>query len=143
MATDRKTDGFAPQEYGSDVIVDTLRGLAIEYIAMNPGATFRGIHDSLVNHLGNERPELILCNHEEIAVAVAQGYGRAAGKPMAAFVHDIVGLLHASMAMFNASWRECMKMTRSRHRSRRWIGHGSERRNLSRRVITPNCSTRA
>lgn len=102
MATDRKTDGFAPQEYGSDVIVDTLRGLAIEYIAMNPGATFRGIHDSLVNHLGNERPELILCNHEEIAVAVAQGYGRAAGKPMAAFVHDIVGLLHASMAMFNA-----------------------------------------
>ena len=102
MATGRKTDGFAPQEYGSDVIVDTLRGLAIEYIAMNPGATFRGIHDSLVNHLGNERPELILCNHEEIAVAVAQGYGRAAGKPMAAFVHDIVGLLHASMAMFNA-----------------------------------------
>ena len=73
MATDRKTDGFAPQEYGSDVIVDTLRGLAIEYIAMNPGATFRGIHDSLVNHLGNERPELILCNHEEIAVAIAQG----------------------------------------------------------------------
>ena len=102
MTTDPKSDGFAPQEYGSDVIVDTLRGLGIEYIAMNPGATFRGIHDSLVNHLGNERPELILCNHEEIAVAVAQGYGRAAGKPMAAFVHDIVGLLHASMAMFNA-----------------------------------------
>ena len=46
--------------------------------------------------------EFILCNHEEIAVALAQGYGRAAGKPMAAFVHDIVGLLHASMAMFNA-----------------------------------------
>ena len=102
MATNYKTDGLAPQEYGSDVIVDTLRGLTIEYIAMNPGATFRGIHDSIVNHLGNKQPELILCNHEEIAVALAQGYGRAAGKPMAAFVHDIVGLLHASMAMFNA-----------------------------------------
>ena len=36
------------------------------------------------------------------SVAIAQGDGRAAGKPMAAFVHDIVGLLHASMAMFNA-----------------------------------------
>ena len=69
---------------------------------MNPGATFRGIHDSVVNHVGNAGPEFILCNHEEIAVAIAQGYGRAAGKPMAAFVHDIVGLLHASMAMFNA-----------------------------------------
>ena len=89
-------------EWGSDVIVETLRGLGIEYVALNPGATFRGVHDSLVNYLGNERPSMILCNHEEIAVAIAHGYGRAAGKPMAAFVHDIVGLLHASMAMFNA-----------------------------------------
>ena len=102
MTADPRQNGFAPAEYGSDVIVDALRGLGIEYISMNPGATFRGIHDSVVNHLGNAGPELILCNHEEIAVALAQGYGRAAGKPMAAFVHDIVGLLHASMAMFNA-----------------------------------------
>ena len=102
MTTEPRQDGFAPTEYGSDVIVDTIRALGIEYISMNPGATFRGIHDSVVNHLGNAGPEFILCNHEEIAVAIAQGYGRAAGKPMAAFVHDIVGLLHASMAMFNA-----------------------------------------
>ena len=88
--------------WGSDVIAETLRELRIEYVAMNPGATFRGVHDSIVNYLGNERPELILCNHEEIAVAIAHGYGRASGRPMAAFVHDIVGLLHASMAMFNA-----------------------------------------
>ena len=102
MTADPRQDGFAPTEYGSDVIVDTIRALGIEYISMNPGATFRGIHDSVVNHVGNAGPEFILCNHEEIAVAIAQGYGRAAGKPMAAFVHDIVGLLHASMAMFNA-----------------------------------------
>jgi thiamine pyrophosphate-dependent acetolactate synthase large subunit-like protein len=84
------------------VIVEALRSLGIEYVALNPGATFRGIHDSLVNYLGNQEPEIILCNHEEIAVAIAQGYARASGKPMAAFVHDIVGLLHASMAIFNA-----------------------------------------
>jgi acetolactate synthase-1/2/3 large subunit len=89
-------------EWGSDVIVEVLRRLGIEYIALNPGASFRGVHDSLVNYLGNTRPEMIICNHEEIAVALAHGYGRAAGEPMAAFVHDIVGLLHASMAMFNA-----------------------------------------
>ena len=89
-------------EWGSDVIVEAIRELGIEYIALNPGASFRGVHDSLVNYLGNTKPEMILCNHEEIAIAVAHGYGRAAGKPMVAFVHDIVGLLHSSMAIFNA-----------------------------------------
>ena len=89
-------------EWGSDVIAESLRRLGIEYVALNPGASFRGVHDSFVNYLGNTRPEMIICNHEEIAIAIAHGYGRAAGKPMAAFVHDIVGLLHASMAMFNA-----------------------------------------
>ncbi len=88
-------------EWGSDVIAETLRQLGMEYIALNPGASFRGVHDSLVNYLGNQRPEMIVCPHEEVAVAIAHGYGRAAGKPMAAFVHDIVGLLHASMALFN------------------------------------------
>ena len=90
-------------EWGSDVIVDVLHDLGIEYIAVNPGATYRGLHDSLVNYGNNVSPYMILCNHEEIAVAIAHGYGKAAGKPMAAAVHNIVGLLHASMAVFNAS----------------------------------------
>ena len=102
MATKAKGSRISKAEYGSDVIAEAIRDLGIEYVALNPGASFRGIHDSFVNYLGNERPEMILCNHEEIAVAIAHGYGWAAGKPMAAFVHDIVGLLHASMAMFNA-----------------------------------------
>src|ERR1044071_9199498 len=89
-------------EWGSDVIVDALKAFDIEYIAINPGATFRGLHDSLVNYGGNHAPEIILCTHEEIAVALAHGYAKAKGKPMAAAVHDIVGLQHASMAMFNA-----------------------------------------
>ncbi len=92
----------ARQEYGSDLIVDLLRALGIEYAALNPGATFRGLHDSLVNYGGNRQPELIQCSHEEIAVAIAHGYAKAAGRPMAAIVHDIVGLQHASMAIFNA-----------------------------------------
>jgi acetolactate synthase I/II/III large subunit len=88
--------------YGSDLIVDVLRDLGIDYAALNPGATFRGLHDSLVNYGGNERPGIIQCCHEEIAVAVAHGYAKAAGKPMAAIVHNVVGLQHASMAIFNA-----------------------------------------
>jgi thiamine pyrophosphate-dependent acetolactate synthase large subunit-like protein len=87
--------------YGSDLVVDLLREVGVEHVALNPGATFRGLHDSLVNH-GHRTPELILTLHEEIAVALAHGYAKARGRPMAAAVHDIVGLQHASMAIFNA-----------------------------------------
>src|ERR671911_2329432 len=90
--------------YGSDLIVDLLKLLGIEYVALNPGSSFRGIHDSLVNYESGRQPnpEIILCCHEEIAVAVAHGYAKAAGKPMAAIVHNVVGLQHASMAIYNA-----------------------------------------
>jgi acetolactate synthase-1/2/3 large subunit len=87
--------------YGSDLVVDLLRAVGVAHVAINPGATFRGLHDSLVNH-AHGNPELILTLHEEIAVALAHGYAKAAPVPMAAVVHDIVGLQHASMAIFNA-----------------------------------------
>jgi thiamine pyrophosphate-dependent acetolactate synthase large subunit-like protein len=89
-------------QYGSDVVVDLMKAFDIEYAAFNPGATFRGIHDSIVNYGGNYKPEVIFCNHEEISVAVAHGYAKAKGKPMIAIVHNMVGLQHASMAIFNA-----------------------------------------
>src|SRR5437763_765638 len=87
--------------YGSDVIVDLLKGFGIEYAALNPGATYRGLHDSIVNYGGN-CPEIVTCTHEEVAVAIAHGYTKVTGKPMAAIVHDVVGLLHSSMAIYYA-----------------------------------------
>src|SRR5437762_2365386 len=77
-------------EFGSDVIVDVLRRLGIRYAALNPGASFRHLHDSIVNWGGNRDPEVIECLHEEIAVALAHGYAVSSGKPMAAIVHDVV-----------------------------------------------------
>ncbi len=88
--------------YGSDVVAETLRALDIPYIALNPGASYRGLHDSIVNFLGNARPQMLLCLHEEAAVAIAHGYAKVTGKAMAAAVHSNVGLMHATMAMFNA-----------------------------------------
>ena len=90
-----------PAQFGSDLIVDLLKVLGVDYVALNPGSSFRGIHDSLVNYSGG-KPEMVLCCHEEIAVSLAHGYAKAAGKPMAAIVHDVVGLQHASMAIYNA-----------------------------------------
>src|ERR1700731_3710535 len=88
--------------FGSDVVAETLRALEIPFIALNPGASYRGFHDSLVNYLGNVQPQMLLCLHEEHAVAIAQGYAKVTGKPMAAAVHSNVGLMHATMAIFNA-----------------------------------------
>jgi acetolactate synthase I/II/III large subunit len=85
----------------SDVIVDLIKRYGFPYIAMNPGASFRGLHDSLVNYGGNQ-PPMMLCQHEEIAVQIAHGYAKATGKPMAVILHNLVGLLHATMAIYYA-----------------------------------------
>jgi thiamine pyrophosphate-dependent acetolactate synthase large subunit-like protein len=95
--------------WGSDAMAAMLRALDLPYIALNPGASYRGLHDSLVNYLGNERPQMLLCLHEEAAVAIAHGYARATGRMMAVALHSNVGLMHGSMAIFNA-WCDRMPM---------------------------------
>lgn len=86
--------------HGSDLVVDLLMESGIDHVAFNPGASFRGIHDSLVHT--SEAPEITLCLHEMIAVSMAQGYAKAAGRPMAVLLHNVVGLQNASMAIYNA-----------------------------------------
>lgn len=89
-------------EWGSDIAARMLRALDIPYIALNPGASYRGFHDSLVNHLGNERPQMLLCLNEDHVVSIAHGYAKATDKAMAAVLHSNVGLLHGAMGLFNA-----------------------------------------
>jgi len=91
-----------PPGWASDVLAELLRESGIEYVALNPGSSYRGLHDSLVNHLGNERPQMLLCLHEEHAVAIAHGYAKVSDRPLAVALHSNVGLMHASMAIFNA-----------------------------------------
>ena len=88
--------------WGSDVVAQALRDLEIPFIALNPGSSFRGLHDSLVNYLGNQRPQMLLCLHEEHAVAIAHGYAKVTDTPMAVALHSNLGLMHATMAIFNA-----------------------------------------
>ncbi len=94
--------GVNAPAFGSDVAADALRATGVPYIALNPGASYRGFHDSIVNYLGNERPQILLCLHEESAIAIAQGYAKVTGRAMAAAVHSNVGLMHGTMAIFNA-----------------------------------------
>jgi hypothetical protein len=96
--------GVAAEEsrYGSDLVADALHALGVRYLPMNPGSSFRGLHDSVVNHGGNREPQLLLCLHEEIAVSLAHGYAKATGGIGVAALHDLVGLMHASMAVYDA-----------------------------------------
>jgi thiamine pyrophosphate-dependent acetolactate synthase large subunit-like protein len=96
-----KADKLIPRP-GSDFMVDVIKTLDIDYIAANPGSSFRSLHESVVNYGGNKKPELITCLHEESSVAIAHGYAKAAGKPMAVMLHGTVGLQHAAMAIYNA-----------------------------------------
>ena len=88
--------------WGSDLIADAIRSLGFKYVTLNPGSSFRGLHDSLVNHLGNRDPEMVLCLHEEHAVSIAHGWAKVTGQAMAVILHANVGLMHASMAIYNA-----------------------------------------
>lgn len=95
--------------WGSDIAAQMLRRFKIPFVSLNPGASYRGFHDSLVNHLGNENPGMLLCLHEDHAVAVAHGYAKVTDEPMACVLHSNVGLMHGMMALFNA-WLDRVPM---------------------------------
>jgi thiamine pyrophosphate-dependent acetolactate synthase large subunit-like protein len=107
-AAARETDPPAEAEAittdrpGGDFMVDVLKSLDFEYVASNPGSSFRGIHESIINYGANQKPEFLTCTHEESSVAMAHGYFKVEGKPMAVLCHGTVGLQHASMAIYNA-----------------------------------------
>jgi len=96
-----KKGSYAARRWQSDIIVDLIKQFGFPYIALNPGASYRGLHDSLVNYGGNQ-PPMLLCQHEKIAVQIAHGYAKVTGKPMIAIVHDVVGMLHATMGIYYA-----------------------------------------
>lgn len=100
--TPEEADRYFVENPGSDFMTDVIKSLDIDYLATNPGSSFRGLHESLVNYGGNERPEVLTCAHEEQAVAMGHGYFKVAGKPLAVACHGTVGIQHAAMAVYNA-----------------------------------------
>ena len=91
-----------PMEWVSDVAAEMLRRMGIRYVSLNPGASYRGFHDSLVNYLGNSDPQILLCLHEDHAVSIAHGYASVLDEPMGVVLHSNVGLMHGLMGIFNA-----------------------------------------
>ena len=102
IGTPARLDVLTETRSGSDFMVDVIKALGIEYVCSNPGSSFRGLHESVINYGGNKNPEFITCCHEESSVAMAHGYAKIEGKPLAILAHGTVGLQHASMAIYNA-----------------------------------------
>ena len=105
MEIERPTSaGEAAPQMGwvSDALAELIRRLGIPYLSLTPGSSYRGLHDSVVNYLGNRDPQMIVCLHEEHAVAIAHGYAKVTDRPMAVALHSNVGLMHAAMALYNA-----------------------------------------
>src|SRR5262245_14495772 len=82
--------GKPQMKWGSDVVAEVTRRLDLKYIALVPGASYRGFHDSIVNYLGNSNPQMVICLHEEHAVSIADGYGKVSEEPMAVALHSNV-----------------------------------------------------
>src|SRR5580765_2248068 len=87
---------------GSDYMVDVIKVTGMEYIASNPGSSFRSLQESIIDYGGNKKPEFLTCTHEESSVALAHGYFKISGKPLLVLCHGTVGLQHAAMAIYNA-----------------------------------------
>ena len=100
--TPREAEVLTQGTSGSDYMLDVMKSLSLDYVCLNPGSSFRGLHESVVNYGGNRTPEMITCCHEETSVAMAHGYFKIEGKPLAVFAHGTVGLQHAAMAIYNA-----------------------------------------
>src|ERR1017187_4548530 len=97
-----RVDVYNTDRPGSDFMIDVIKSLGFEYVLANPGSSFRGLHESIVNYGKNKMPELLTCCHEESSVAMAHGYAKIEGKPLMIMAHGTVGLQHASMAIYNA-----------------------------------------
>jgi acetolactate synthase-1/2/3 large subunit len=102
IGTPAKLEVLTETRSGSDFMVDVIKSLGIEYVCSNPGSSFRGLHESVINYGSNKNPEFITCCHEESSAAMAHGYAKIEGKPLAILAHGTVGLQHASMAIYNA-----------------------------------------
>src|SRR5215469_6722846 len=108
---------------GGDFMVDVMKSLNIDYVTSCPGSTFRGLQESIINYAGNKKPEFITTIHEEASVAMAHGYAKIAGKPMATMVHGVVGLQHSSMAIYNCFCDQAPAIVMAGN-----VGNGTQRR---------------
>ena len=89
----------------AETFLAALADNGIEYVFANGGTDFAPIIEALVlsSQTGSNVPEFITVPHENVAVAMAEGYFRISGKPAAVMVHVTVGTANTICGVMNAS----------------------------------------
>ena len=82
----------------SDLFIAALEAEEVEYIFAVPGEE----NLDLLESLRTSSIELVLTRHEQGAGFMAATYGRLTGKAGVCILHDLVGLMNGSMAVYNA-----------------------------------------
>jgi acetolactate synthase-1/2/3 large subunit len=88
----------------SEAVLDMLRKNDVKYIFTTWGSDHTPIIEAMAKYdaLGVGRPEVIICQHEMVAMSAAHGYAQATGKPQGVLVHVDVGTANIGGAVHNA-----------------------------------------
>jgi acetolactate synthase-1/2/3 large subunit len=97
------TDSKTPNGMAADAYVARLGERGIEYVFANAGTDFAPIVEALSQSRDARIPRFVTVPHENVAMAMAHGYYRIAGKPAAVMVHVTVGTANAINGLINAA----------------------------------------
>lgn len=85
---------------GAEALLVRMAERGIEYVFANAGTDFAPIIEALsTKHTAY--PRFVTCPHENLAMAMANGYYRLSGKPAAVMVHVSVGTANAICGLMN------------------------------------------
>ena len=97
------SDTKTPNGMAAEAYIARLGERGIEYVFANAGTDFAPIVEALSQTKGAKTPRFMTVPHENVAMAMAHGYYRIAGKPAAVMVHVTVGTANAINGLINAA----------------------------------------
>jgi acetolactate synthase-1/2/3 large subunit len=96
--TDSKT------EMTAEAFLGRLGDRGVEYVFANAGTDFAPIIEAISRNSGGRKfPRFVTVPHENVAMAMANGYYRLSGKPAAVMVHVTVGTANTICGLMNMS----------------------------------------
>ena len=99
VTQDDKQTGMAAEAY-----ISRLGERGIDYVFANAGTDFAPIVEALSHKKANGKvPRFMVVPHENVAMAMAHGYYRIAGKPAVVMVHVTVGTANTLNGVINAA----------------------------------------
>jgi acetolactate synthase I/II/III large subunit len=93
-----------PQDITAQAYLSRLAERGIDYVFANAGTDFAPLIESLAINADGRRkfPRVVTVPHENVAMAMAHGYYKIAGKPAAVMVHVTVGTGNTINGIMNA-----------------------------------------